>query len=98
MIDNHFEELPELECAPPIPLITISADKDGKDVFKTNMDAIEELKKVDTPIGIFSVCGAQGIGKSYLINCILDLIGEDKRDKGFGTTRAAVEKGFAGTP
>ena len=63
-----------------------------------NHEAIDELKKVDTPIGVFSVCGAAGIGKSYLLNCILDLIGEGKREKGFGTIRPAAQGGFGSTP
>jgi len=46
-IDLVYEDMPDIESE-PIPLITISTDKTGKDVFKTNVAALEELKKVDT--------------------------------------------------
>mmetsp|Transcript_5667 Transcript_5667/g.7588 ORF Transcript_5667/g.7588 Transcript_5667/m.7588 type:complete len:161 (+) Transcript_5667:327-809(+) len=83
-----LEHLPDLDCEPPIPLITISSDKNGKDVFKTNSAALDELSKIDTPLAVFSVCGQQGLGKSYLLNCVLDLIGEDKRESGFRVARS----------
>ena len=53
-----IENLPDLECEPPIPLITMDVDKTGKDIFRTNIAAIDELAKIDTSIGVFSVCGA----------------------------------------
>ena len=40
---DAMEHLPDLECEPPIPLITMSTDKTGKDIFKTSKGAIEEL-------------------------------------------------------
>ena len=84
--------MPELECEPPIPLIKIEVDnRTQKEVFSTNIKALNELKKIDTPIGVFSVCGAQGTGKSYLLNCILDLIG-DKSDKAFKVAKQVVAK------
>ena len=73
-----MEHLPDLDCEPPVPLITIATDRTGKEVFKTNVKALNELAKIDTQIGVFSMCGAQGVGKSYLLNCVLGLIGEDK--------------------
>lgn len=53
-----IEHLPDLECEPPIPLITMDVDKTGKDMFRTNREAINELSQIDTAIGVFSVCGA----------------------------------------
>ena len=37
-----------------------------------NDEALDKLREIDTPLGIFSMCGAAGCGKSYLLNCILE--------------------------
>ena len=44
------------------------------------IDLLRSLEK-ETRIGVISMCGVRNIGKSYLLNCLLDLdVGEeDKR-------------------
>ncbi len=62
---------------PPIQLISIITDSEGKDQFELNEEALDVIKKVDTPLAIFSMCGQLGLGKSYLLNCIFDFFEDD---------------------
>ena len=56
---------------PPIQLIRIEKDDQGREIFEIEPDAIEELQKVDTHLAVFSMCGVAGCGKSFLLNCLL---------------------------
>ncbi len=55
MAPDAQEHLPSME--PPIQLISITTDSEGKDQFELNEEALDEIKKVDTPLAIFSMCG-----------------------------------------
>lgn len=72
MAPDAIEHEANLDCEPPIQLIFIKEDEAGKEVFDFNPEALEKLAGIDTPLGIFSMCGALRCGKSYLLNCILE--------------------------
>ena len=50
-------------------------------MFNLNIKAVEKLREITGQVGVFSMCGGAGVGKSYLLNCIIDFIG-DRKDNG----------------
>ena len=57
-----------------IQLLSVKVDKnstDAKERFVLNQEAMQVLKDVPGPIGVVSVCGLKGTGKSFLLNLIL---------------------------
>ena len=75
----------EREAQPPVKLITVTVGSDGKETFELNLKALEELKKIDGQLGVFSMCGGVGLGKSYLLNHIMDFVG-DRKDSGVSSS------------
>jgi len=55
-----------------IQLLSVKTDKkQDREVFELNQEALQVLRDVEGQIGVVSVCGLKGAGKSFLLNLIL---------------------------
>jgi len=63
-----------------VQLISIENDKNGKEQFTINIEALNMLKNVDTPLAVFSMCGGTKLGKSSLLNRLFNFFKEDSDD------------------
>ena len=66
----------DFECDPPVQLLKVTKTEDGKEIIEVENESLDKLSKMNSEMVIVSMYGGKGVGKSFLVNCMLEFFEE----------------------